>query len=332
MQKVLISILLFLISFHIQAQKVIEGFVYNAKDTTAIVSASVYFAGTSIGVATNSKGFFSIEAPGQINPPLIISSLGYKVKVITNLSEVSKENPIFLNENPETLETVLLEADPWTRRKKLAEFKREFFGYTKAASSMIIENEDILELSYSPSKNTLTASTSQPLMVINRYLGYLITYDLISFKLTYKTNSSGLTSPYMSYYEGFAFFEESKKKIKNRFKRRRQRSYEGSILHFMKALRNRNLAAEGYKIFKNKTEVKPYEYFNLTRNDDLVLVDVLSDKLNILYKGSEQSVLEAKGKFSIDKSGNYTPQQNIVLSGSMGGKRLADLLPPDFNK
>ena len=64
----------------------------------------------------------------------------------------------------------------------------------------------------------------------------------------------------------------------------------------------------------------------------MVLVDVLSEKLNILYKGSEQSLLITKGKFSIDKLGNFAPEQNIILSGSMGGKRLADLLPPDFNK
>lgn len=65
MQKIFISIFLFLISFHIQAQKVIEGFVYNASDTTDIVSASVYFGGTSIGVATNSKGLFQLKRLGK---------------------------------------------------------------------------------------------------------------------------------------------------------------------------------------------------------------------------------------------------------------------------
>ena len=332
MQKVLVSILLCLFSFHIQAQKVVEGFVLDAADTTAIVSASVYFGGTSIGVATNSKGFFSIEAPGQINPPLIISSLGYEVKVISNLAEVSKKNPIFLNENPETLETVLIETDPWTRRKKLAEFKREFFGTTKAGSSARLENEEILKLRYSPLKNTLTASASQPLTVFNRYLGYIITYNLVSFKITYKEDKSGRIIPSRIYYEGHGFFQESKKMIKRRFQRRRERTYDGSISHFMKALRNKNLDAEGYRIFKNNLEVEPYEYFELAKDGKLVRVKVSTEKLNILFNNRKQSVLEISGNFYIDQLGNYEPQRNIFLGGNMGGKRLADLLPPDFNK
>lgn len=332
MKKVLIGIFLCLFSFHIQAQKVVEGFVFNASDTTAIVSASVYFGGTSIGVASNSKGFFSIEAPGQINPPLIISSLGYKVKVITKLSEINKKNPIFLNEDPETLETVLIETDPWTRRKKLAEFKRELFGTTKAGSSARLENEDVLKLRYSPSKNVLTASASQPLTVINRYLGYIITYNLVSFKITYKEDKSGRIIPSRIYREGHGFFQESKKMIKRRFQRRREKTYEGSISHFMKALRNKNLEAEGYRIFKNNHEVEPYEYFNLTKDGKLVRVKVSTDKLNILFNNREQSVLEVNGNFYIDQLGNFEPQKNIFLGGNMGDKRLADLLPPEFNE
>jgi len=332
MKKIGISILLCLFGLHIQAQKVLEGFVFDANDSTAIVSASVYFDGTTIGVATNSKGFFSIKAPEQFSPSLIVSSLGYEVKAISDVSKISMENPIFLKENPEKLETVVLEADPWRRSKKLAEFKREFLGTTRAASSTEIENEDILKLRYSPSKNTLTASASEPLKVINRYLGYIITYNLVSFKVTYETDNSGIISPYKIYYEGYGFFEESKKKIQNRFKRRRLQSYEGSIFHFMKALRKQNLAAEGFKVFYRNSEVKPYRVFDLNRNDNIVKVNVLANKLNIIYEGTKQSVLKAEGKFSIDPVGNYTPQQNILLKGSMGAKRIADLLPPDFNK
>jgi len=332
MQKIYINIILCLFSLNIYAQQVIEGYVLNANDSTAIASASVYFDGTTIGVATNNQGFFSIEAPKQINASLIISSIGYQVKAIASLSEVNKENPIFLNENPEKLETIVVEADPWTRKRKMNEFKREFFGTSRAASSIKITNEDVLKLSYSPSQNTLTANATEPLEVINRYLGYIITYNLSSFKITYNEEDSVYPSPYMIYYEGFGFFEESKKEMKRRFKRRRQKSYEGSILHFMKALRNKNLTEAGYKIYKDEEEVMPYEYFDLTKDDELMQVEVLAEKLKIIYKGSEKSILEASEKFSIDQLGDYAPQKSILLSGSMGGKRFADLLPPDFNK
>ncbi|WP_037315502.1 carboxypeptidase-like regulatory domain-containing protein [Salegentibacter sp. Hel_I_6] len=332
MQKVHINIILCLFSLNIYAQQVVEGYVLNANDSTAIASASVYFDGTTIGVATNTEGFFSIKAPSQINASLIISSIGYQVKAISNLSEVNKEKPIFLNENPETLEAIVLEADPWTRRRKMVEFKREFFGTSRAASSMKIINEVILKLRYNPSQKTLTASANEPLKLINRHLGYLITYNLSSFKITYNNENSRRPSPYMIYYEGFAFFEESKKEMKKRFQRRRQESFEGSILHFMRALRDQSLTEAGFKIYKDKVEAMPYEYFDIKGDKDLVNVEVLAEKLNIVYRGSEQSILEANEKFSIDQFGNYAPQKSLLLSGNMGGKRLADLLPPDFNK
>ncbi|MBZ9728792.1 carboxypeptidase-like regulatory domain-containing protein [Salegentibacter sp. JZCK2] len=332
MQKIFTLILICFLSQQIKAQKNVEGYILNIDDSTAIAAASVYFDGTSIGVSTNSKGFFSIKVPEHINSPLIISSLGFQVKAIADLSEITKENPIFLIEKPEALDAVLLEADPWTRKKKLAEFRREFFGPTPVASSLRIENEDILKLRYSPSQKTLIANASEPLKVVNRYLGYTITYNLSSFKVTYQKSDSGLIIPYMIYYEGFGFFKETKTKTKKRYIRRRKKSFEGSLLHFMRALSNQTLAEEGFRIFKKSSEVRPYEYFELTQKDNLVLVKVLAEKLNILYNNTEQSGLLASGKFSIDQFGNHDPPQNLVLSGSMGNKRLAYLLPTDFNE
>ena len=65
----------------VHSQNKISGTVLSAEDSTAIIGASIYFDGTSIGVSSNQDGDFDISFMDN-NSALIITSLGYEALVL----------------------------------------------------------------------------------------------------------------------------------------------------------------------------------------------------------------------------------------------------------
>lgn len=222
---------------HCFSQTEISGYVFSAKDSTAIYGGSVYFSGTSIGASTNEDGYFNIQFKPN-NSPLIISSMGYESIIIK--SEAIKTSktlaPIYLTEKTEDLETVYIEIDTLSRSRKLELFKKEFLGKTKAAYLCDIINEDAIKLRYIPSTKTLSASANTALIIENHYLGYKLRYNLRDFEITYKTLNQDFAIPAAIHYHGFSFFQPIENKISRKILRNRKRSYLGSTLHFMRAL------------------------------------------------------------------------------------------------
>jgi hypothetical protein len=127
--------------------------VRSAVDSSAIVSASIYFDESTIGSIINKNGYFTIKITTATTNPLVISSLGYET-LILEPSTLKKDQKFvfYLTESTEQLGAVLLETDPWSRNKKLTEFKKEFLGKTKNAERCTILNEEVLQLRYSRSR------------------------------------------------------------------------------------------------------------------------------------------------------------------------------------
>lgn len=334
--KLVLSLLLlfFLIrTVEANAQALLQGRVYSAKDTTAIFGASVYFDGTSLGVSTNEKGEFKIPLKNATTIPVVVSSLGYETIIINNYN--TKENVVFkiyLQESTESLPEVLLETDPWSRDKKLQIFKREFLGSSLAARKCRITNLEAIRLTYIPSKEILVAEAKEPLKMINRHLGYEVTYNLTDFRVEFSTGSSGLQFVSLVYFEGLSFFKELKKSPTKRFQRNRLSAYSGSALHFMRSLASKTLTENNFRIFRKNFEVAPYKYFQLKHENDLVQVKLTESPLTILYREVEQSSLRADNIFFIDALGNHTPPYGLTVSGHMGGKRAAEMVPLNYGE
>lgn len=100
-------------------------------------------------------------------------------------------------------------------------------------------------LSFSHQGNTLQAAAQEPLLIENRALGYRIKFQLEHFAYT---DSSSLLS-----YQGDPVFEPltpaNEQEVK-RWQANRQKAYEGSIMHFGRALYRHQLAQEGFTIQK----------------------------------------------------------------------------------
>lgn len=314
-----------------QAQTVLQGRVYSAKDSTALFGASVYFDGTSLGVSTNENGEFRIPLKNSTTSPLVISSLGFETILIKDYNP--GENVIFkiyLRESMESLPAVHLETDPWSRDKKLRIFTREFLGNSLAGRKCRIKNTEAIFLTYIPSKEILVAEAKEPLKIINRHLGYEMTYTLTDFRVEFSTGTSGIQFTTLVYYEGLSFFEEIKKTPSKKSLRNRESAFSGSALHFMRSLASRTLTENNFRIFKKSFEVEPYEYFQLKNEKELVQVQIIENPIIVLYREVEQSSIRAENQFYIDALGNHTPPYGLTVSGYMGGKRAAEMLPLDY--
>lgn len=311
----------------------IQGVVLDQKTQEPIESASVYFDNTTIGTSTNANGAFSIASVESITSPLIISFLGYQNVIISDYS-TTKTYKILLVEDLNTLDQVVINADDGMPKAiKLQQFKKQFLGFSDNAKSCTILNEEDLILSYNAELNQLSASSRKPIIIKNNNLQYLVNFDIRDFEIIY--HHVDLEFKRLSIksvvYTGTSFYQLLKNTNSRKAIKLRDKTYKGSVLHFMRALSKQQLKDEGYQIFNNGFKVDPYKYITVIANDNSASVAVkLLKRLNILYK-KRQSVIECMvDEFYIDQYGNHSPINQVLFGGDMGNQRIGDSLPFDY--
>jgi hypothetical protein len=314
----------------ILAQHTVVGSVFDEETKEPLEGVSVFYDGTSIGTITDEKGTFTLISGKPISASLVISFIGYTSQLFENAS--GGLGTIFLKENAVQLNEIVLKPDTWSREKKLNIFRREFLGASTAGLNCKIKNEDDIRLYYNKEKNSLYAYAEVPIMIENKYLDYLIRYNLYDFEVNFGIRNTDLFNPRSSYTAGTLFFSElHPKKTKKRYLKRRRESFLGSPVHFMRSLSEKKLQEEKFKIFKGSFEVDPYSEFRVTYTDEITTVIQRTKKLAILYDGSEQSSIDLKQPtFYIDAYGNHNPIRDVLFSGVFGAQRVGDLVPLDY--
>jgi hypothetical protein len=312
----------------------IRGVVLDQKTNLPIESASVYFDGTTIGTSTDDEGRFKIELTQGVTSPMIISSIGYKRVILGNYNAEQDYN-ILLEEDLNTLDEVFISSDDgMSKATKLKHFKREFLGWTDNGLSCKILNESDLILRFNSKNNQLTASSKRPIVVENEDLKYRVSFEIQDFAIDY-AYADLLTEQFnvkSVIYSGTTFFTDLDTLNTKKIRKRRDKTYEGSSLHFMRALSKKQLTEYDYKIFDGSYEVPPYKFIVVAPMEDSQNVNVsISKQLTILYDKKLQSAIRVDVEsFIIDDYGNYAPIDKILFGGDMGDKRLGDTLPSDY--
>ena len=224
-------------------------------------------------------------------------------------------------------EIVITYKDPMSREQKTRMFKIGFLG-TVDDEKCRIENENDLILRYSSEKEVLTVSSNNPIVVINRYLGYKLEYSLIHFSAEYKKYSSRL----LSYYGTTQFSSLSER---NKYKRRRRQAYLGSVLHFMRTVYDNTLPSNKFGFVENRMIAFPEKIIDRSIVNETVHVSTVSDVVKVVYYKKNPNrysgmVIESK-EFVIDKFGNYASTPRIVFSGDMAAQKTCHMLPLDYS-
>lgn len=252
-------LLLFLLPTLLCAQ-VIRGTVTDAVTGGPLPNVNVYVDGTVMGTTTDSQGNFTINHVLKTSNPLLVSCVGYQSQKIKNYSD--KNISVALKRKVIALKEVTVSTDIIRRAKAMRIFLREFIGRNN--SECEITNPDDIYFSYNKSEDLLTAGADKPLIILNKKLGYKVTYFLADFSC----------KPYLTSYKGNYFFVEDTAGLKPEKMKKvivaRNEAYKGSRMHFIRALWTNELNKNGFVMYKS---VKgPIDYITPTKLQDVNLL------------------------------------------------------------
>ena len=348
--------LLFLAPFFIFAQQKFQltGSV-TEKGTTIIPGASIFIEGTTMGTQSDATGHYVLKniPPGRHR--LVASMVGYVPKlVLMDFPGKITELNINLEEDNKTLDEVrVVGSQDKLWEKQFREFEKGFLGESYHRKEVFITNKEVVD--FTESSDAFSAKASQPLQIINKSLGYKVTYFMDNFE---KTNS--LTS-----FKGLASFEKlvpEDAKQERKWKRNREEAYEGSLKHFLKALGDNRIEEEGFNAYLLKPEYlnnlrrglffdrnnerhvafKTTELIGITTPDGLTMLN-WKIPMEIVYNRKRvtrpifmdapypYTILIPRGPIQITSAGDLMNPYSIEMRGEMGKIGMADLLPLDFD-
>jgi hypothetical protein len=246
---ILVALLLLVIPAY--AQHSITGKVIDIYRKQPVVKASVFLSNTTVGGTTGEDGSYTLTnvKPGQYD--MIISAVGYETVQKTILVNGQFNIPYTeLTPKTITLNAVVVKPDP-EREQNYKIFKEEFYGPTPFASQCKILNPEILDLDFDRTTNTLTAKSSDYLIIENKALGYRLRYQLITFIKDFRAGSL--------FYQGNVLFEplQGKPAQMRKWYKNRLAAYQGSCEHYLRSVIGINAENEGFKTLRLMRKPNP---------------------------------------------------------------------------
>lgn len=334
--QVLILFPLFLFS-----QSKIDGFVKDEKGEP-ILGVSVYVDGSTIGTITDENGYFSLIIPSESNSILVIRTIGFRSEFY-QINTITKQLNVFLKEEVKELKEVVVGQNFFSRKQMLKLFKEQFLGTNIAAKNCTIQNEEEIYFDYDRSTFKLVAYSDTPLIIKNDYLGYQISYQLVDFQCKFSKFSMNSEFVTQFQYAGNSLFTEIDSSSK--INKRRQKSYNGSTLHFFRNLLSNNWNKKEFTLYEGSFITNPQLHFKQTQIENgMYKIEVVPKKsigiktklvnqFNMLFDNYEQSKIQFyTSEFYVDSFGVFTNYESIIFSGAIVSKRVGDLLPTNFLK
>ncbi len=349
----LLSLMLTFSSKLIFPQVSITGKVLNDVSGEPLAGASVYINNSTIGSITGPDGFYILSniMPGTYD--IIVSFVSFD-PIVHRVSVGNKDLKFSfrMNEKVTQMRNILVMSDE-LRRKRIERFRELFLGITLAGErAKILNTEDIL-FEEGKKKGEIIAFSEQPLVVLNRELGYKIFFELEEFYLD-ETGGS-------SYFYGFARYEDLEKGNPRKWEKRRLQYYLGSTMHFYHCLADGNTAENDFRIYKlmdmNGSAMKaviPVTGDSIIRQDEAkmqkyiavegsLVVQYLNEPYyksdlktkvflpNASAKGIQSTITLLEHPCYLDRSGLLENPLSVRYSGFWSYEKLANMLPVDYN-
>ena len=330
-------------SFSVSAQS-LTAVVCDEKTKEPISDVVIYLDGTSYAVTTNVSGKFELRTNSQINTRLVVRHLGYENRIIENPFSTLPDT-IYIKEVSNELGEVTVSAKKpkYSREQRMDAFSKQFLGTTTAGKQCNILNKDDINLVYDSGTNTLIASANVPIQIENKYLGYMINFDLKEFRILYKYDTLQDSEIINTYFIGACFFADLNNPNERSIQNNRKMVYDGSVYNFIKHLYNNSLDASDFRLRLNGRRLLQRDCFALVDSLSMKLVKVnqriqnirqfdftMSTTLEVSHKGENSHIFFRTNEFWIDSTRIVSPIDKIVFYGSMGDQRLGDLLPLDY--
>ena len=219
-------LLFFFGSLWIHAQVTVSGKVFDEKGNP-LQGASVYLNNTTMGTTSDEDGYFHLSVEHGYYS-VIASHVGFETTSSSlNSLELPDEIVFVLLEKNNQLDEIVFghKISSSKRAYYLSQFRKNFLGQSFIAKKAYIKNEYAIKFQYDEVNEILEARTIEPLIIMNKGLGYKITYNLVHFQL----QPEGVT------YLGFTRYEnlEGKPRKIKKWSEERELAYNGSLRHFL---------------------------------------------------------------------------------------------------
>lgn len=333
-----------------QSSLSISGNVKNAKGE-AIEAATVFINGSKQITKTDQQGDFILQNVGSGTYQLVINMIGYssiKQNVVIQAQAV-KLNITLLEKQIALSEVVI--GNGSQRAQQIKTFIKNFLGESANAKSCSILNTDLLE--FTTRQTLLEATTNDFLIIENKSLGYKIRYLLRNFRFN---SGTGITS-----YDGESLFEnlDGSAAQQELWKVNRRKAYDGSFMHYLRALYANTTRKEGFMTYTITNNVEPLKLDPTPVDMEQFLFTVDSNFVELKFKRrlyifhdekkaavadqatKEESITQSMGKEGsimrlflenaiLDKKGSYVDYRSFYIQGYWGKKRLGDQLPFEY--
>lgn len=225
-----------------QAKLQLTGQVRDAHSQLPLAYASVFLANTTYGITTDSTGHFLLSGVPSGQYELMASYMGYQLFTKTlNLQQATS-----FVANLEPVPTQLSEVVVRPTKNRPADFqlfRKQFLGSSMLSQQCSIENPQDVVVLYDKHSRELVAVAPRGLRVLNKGLGYRITYHNFDFKIFYDTNKCEVVAAPM-----FVELKSTDPKQQQRWQEARRRAYAGSLPHFLRSVYRNSLASEGFEV------------------------------------------------------------------------------------
>ena len=297
------------IPFSSFAQRYISGQVADVNGVP-ISDVHVFFASTTVGIITDSKGYYRLQIPGEGSYRLAASHVGFKpIFVDVKPGRVSLRIDIKMQENE--IEDVIVSATVNFRKRDIDLFWETFLGVKSSKNTIYAVNPQDAFYKYDTKTSILRVTSRVPLEVINVETGYRMLFVLNEFTHDYKSR--------LSSWDGECrFFEIEPENDRQRelWKKNREEIYKVSLNLFIKSLYNNTLMDNGFLLI-HEGKTSPFvlgtlNKIDLATPDNYLIQDSTSNNKTLYIEPySEALILVCYGKPVTERDlGNVMAAQN----------------------
>ena len=335
----------------------ISGRVFDAETNEPLQFAHVFIDQTTHGAVTNNNGEFFLENLEAGEYRLVFSFVGFE---LFNRSVSISDKDMIVNARLVPQNAILQNIEvkgtkdrAW--EKNLKDFNRIFLGIDEFAKQCRILNPWVIDFDFDKSTKKLTATTSQPIEIENKALGYLINCSLQNFEFTPETfRIKGLYR--------FTEMEATHDDEAKRWTYNRSKSYQRSLRFFFKSILDNTHETNGFEVFLDKKPknyllnssyfsnelgervfkldlqkfISPYSkpgIFKLMTNDRLEVHHLTSYAQNKTYPDLSSAVswIEfAKGFVIVSQDGVVVNIDDVTTVGEFNNNRVSSMLPLNY--
>ena len=318
----------------------------------------MFISGSTSGCITDSLGNFNLKVP-FFPCTLVADHVAYESFV--SPFEKPKENfKIALSPTLFSISEISV-----SRKNKRKRNLRFFYSHfiKENQNKIKILNDSVLI--FHRTEMDFTASTKEPLIILNKYLGYKIKAIIKKFHVYSVNEPNGSKIPLSSakggeimQLSGYYYYETIKNNSPEKmdlYEKNRRLDYFGSYRHFLKSIYDEAPGKQGYEIefFPNDPELSTIKIFekgiNSTESEQLKNCLFTGDSIKITYFFDDDKfpidiknlpdrhyyhtkksiIYPSKESFQIRPNGT-SPNLNFIIQGALSPKSFTNSLPEDY--